>query len=179
MTHLYKTAAAAIASLALLAGASAASAQSYRFNVPGGGLSNGTPVTAEGTLIQNVFAPGIDETTCHVILSGTVTGGGNSLTFTEYEGERISGGDLACDDSLDFPIVVTAPNATTISLDQFVVGTREGPCQENGFQMRYEGVNDNEAFFDARTFGIGDLCYADGSLAVTTDSNAPVIIVAN
>ena len=170
MTHLYKAAAAAVASLSLMAGASAASAQSYGFNQP-----QGAPVQAEGTLIQNVFAPGIDETTCHVTLFGTVTDGGDTLTFTSYEGERVSGGDLACNNSLDFPIVVTASTANQITLDQFVVGTREGPCQEDGFDMRYVA---NEAYFDARTFGVSGLCYADGSLAVTANG-AAVNIVAN
>lgn len=167
MTSIQKLAA-AVASLALIAGASAASAQSYGFN-----QSQGTPIQAAGTLIQNVFFPGVDETTCSVTLFGSVTDGGDTITFTSYEGERISGGDLACDDSLDFPIVVTAPNATTISLDQFVVGTRARPCQEDNFEMRYVG---NQAYFDARTFGLGGLCYADGSLSVTANGSAVNIV---
>lgn len=56
MTSIQKMAA-AIASLALIAGASAASAQSYSFNQPAG-----TAVTATGQLIQFVNYPGVEET---------------------------------------------------------------------------------------------------------------------
>ena len=151
----------ATASLALLSGASAASAQTYGFN------RAGQAVTASGQLIQFVAAPGVVETTCAVDIYGTVAADGKSITFDSYDGVKVSGGDLACDQSLDFPIVVTASNASQINLDQFVVGTRAGPCQAANYKLAYAG---NTATFSGAYFGVpSPICRASGSLALTTD----------
>lgn len=168
MTHLYKAAAAAVASIALMAGASAASAQSLGFN------QAGQNVTASGQLIQFVDATGVEETVCNVDIYGTVAANGTSIVFDAYDGVQAPGddGNLACNDSLDFPIVVTASAANQINLDQFVVGTRAGPCQENNYKLAYSG---NTATFDGQPFGIGDLCRASGSLTLTRDSNGAAV----
>ncbi len=168
MTYLYKAAAAAVASLALMAGASAASAQTLGFN------QAGQAVTASGQLIQNVAASGVIQTTCNVDIYGTVAADGSSIVFDGYDGVRAPGnnGNLACNDSLDFPIVVTASTASQINLDQFVVGTRAGPCQENNYKLAYSG---NTATFSGNPFGIGGLCSAAGSLTLTADSNGAAV----
>lgn len=168
MTHLYKTAAAAVASIALMAGASAASAQSLGFN------QAGQAVTASGQLIQNVTAPGVIQTVCNVDIYGTVAADGSNIVFDAYDGVQApgDGGNLACSDSLDFPIVVTASAANQINLDQFVVGTRAGPCQENNYKLAYSG---NTATFSGQPFGIGGLCNASGSLTLTRDSNGAAV----
>ncbi len=173
MTHLYKAAAAAIASFALLAGASAASAQTtYGFT------QAGEAVTASGQLIQFVNVPGVIQTTCNVDIHGTVASDGQSITFDSYDGVNADGvGNLACNDSLTFPIIVTAPTASSISLDEFLVGTRGGPCFEEDYGLAYSG---NVATFSGAYFGDPAICRASGSITLTTDSaNAAVEIVAN
>ena len=168
MTYLYKAAAAAVASLALMAGASAASAQTLGFN------QAGQNVTASGQLIQNVAASGVIQTTCNVDIYGTVAADGSSIVFDSYDGVQApgDGGNLACNNSLDFPIVVTATAASQINLDQFVVGTRAGPCQENNYKLAYSG---NTATFSGQPFGISGLCNAAGSLTLTADSNGAAV----
>lgn len=162
----------AMASVALFAGASAASAQSYGFT------QAGQAVTASGVLVQFVNAPGVEETTCAVNIYGDVAADGQSIIFTSYDGTRISGGDLACDNSLDFPIVVTAPTASQINMDQFVVGTRASPCQENNYRLNYAG---NVATFTGAWFGVpAPICRANGSMTLTTDAGGlPITIVQN
>nr|WP_314524789.1 hypothetical protein [uncultured Brevundimonas sp.] len=162
MIRLYKAAAAAVASIALMAGASAASAQSLGFN------QAGQNVTASGTLIQFVNYPGVQETTCAVNIYGQVATDGKSITFTSYDGTRVSGGDLACDGSLNFPIVATATNANQINLDQFIVGTRGGFCDTRNYKLAYSG---NTATFNGQYFGSLGICKASGDISLTTDSN--------
>lgn len=168
MTHLYKAAAAAVASLALMAGASAASAQTLGFN------QAGQAVTASGQLTQFVNTTGVIETVCNVDIYGTVAADGSSIVFDDYDGVRAPGnnGNLACNDSLDFPIVVTASAANQINLDQFVVGTRAGPCQENNYKLAYSG---NTATFSDAYFGAPAICRASGSLTLTADSNGAAV----
>lgn len=160
---------AAIAALALMAGASAASAQTYGFT------QAGQAVTASGQLIQNVDYPGVEQTVCDVQIFGVVAADGQSIQFNSYVGTQAPGdqGNLACGDSLEFPIKVTALNANTINLDKFVVGTRAGPCQEANFEMPYAS---NVATFPG-AFGIGALCSAEGTLTLKTNvGNNPVLI---
>lgn len=168
MTHLYKAAAAAVASIALMAGASAASAQSLGFN------QAGQNVTASGQLIQFVNTTGVEETVCNVDIYGTVAADGSSIVFEEYDGEQAPGddGNLACNDSLIFPIVVTASAANQINLDQFIVGTRAGPCQETNYKLAYAG---NTATFSGAYFGSPAICRASGSLTLTRDSNGAAV----
>jgi hypothetical protein len=167
MTSIQKMAA-AIASLALVAGASAASAQSLGFN------QAGQAVTASGQLIQNVAFPGVIQTTCNVDIYGAVAADGKSIVFDGYDGVQApgDGGNLACSDSLDFPIVVTASAANQINLDQFVVGTRAGPCQETNYKLAYSG---STATFSGQPFGVGGACNASGSLTLTRDSNGAAV----
>ncbi len=168
MTHLYKAAAAAVASLALLAGASTASAQSLGFN------QAGQAITASGQLIQNVAFPGVIQTVCNVDIYGTVAADGSSIVFDAYDGVQApgDGGNLACSDSLEFPIVVTASTASQINLDQFIVGTRAGPCQEANYKLAYAL---NTATFSGQPFGVNDVCNASGSLTLTRDSNGAAV----
>ena len=168
MTHLYKAAAAAVASLALMAGASTASAQTLGFN------QAGQAVTASGQLIQNVSYPGVIQTTCNVSIYGTVAADGKSIVFDDYDGVQApgDGGNLACGDSLEFPIKVTASAANQINLDQFKVGTRGGPCNATNYKMAYAG---NTATFDGAYFGSPAICRASGSLTLTRDSNGAAV----
>ena len=88
MTHLNKMAV-TIASLALIAGASTASAQSLS--------QGGQLVTAEGALTQNVLNPGGPDltTVCAVEIYGQVATDGSNITFDDYSGTNVSGGPLA------------------------------------------------------------------------------------
>lgn len=170
MTHLYKAAAAALASFALLAGASAASAQT--FNQPAG-----TAVTAHGVLTQNIQDPSNptdDYTTlCEVSIHGEVDPGAGSITFTNYEGVNL-GGPVACDGSLTFDIVVTPFGTSQINMDIFEVDTRFFLCTENDYKLAYSG---NTASFPGEWFGNPALCYVSGNLTLTTDvGNNPVLI---
>lgn len=168
MNRMSKMASAAVASFILVTGASAASAAS--FNQPAG-----TAVTARGQLIQYVNVPGVVETTCNVAIHGVVDANGSTITFNSYEGAKAAGnpGNLACDESLTFPIVAT-PSAGQISLDVFEVGTRGGPCIEEDYALSYSG---NTANFNGQYFGNPPICRASGSLALTTDvGNNPVLI---
>jgi hypothetical protein len=168
MTHFYKATAAAVASLALMAGASAASAQTLGFN------QAGQAVTASGQLIQNVSYPGVIQTTCNVSIYGTVAADGKSIVFDDYDGVQApgDGGNLACNDSLKFPITVTASAANQINMDDFDVGTRGGPCRELNYKLAYSG---NTATFSGQPFGSGGLCNAAGSLTLTADSNGAAV----
>lgn len=177
MTHLYKTASAAIASLLLVASASAASAQAFGFN-----KTEGTAVVATGQLIQFVNAPGVIQTVCNVTINGVVgpnTAGanGDSIIFNSYTGVQVPGdpGNLACDDSLFFPIEVTATSLTEISLDVFEVGTRGGPCFEENYPLAYAS---GAATFNGQFFGDPDICRASGTLNLTAGGQ-PVLIEAN
>lgn len=169
MTHLYKAAAAAVASIALMAGASAASAQSLGFN------QAGQNVTASGQLIQFVNYPGVIETVCNVDIYGTVATDGSSIVFDAYDGVQApgDGGNLACNNSLQFPITVTASSASQINLDEFIVGTRGGDCTTTNYKLAYSG---NTATFSGAYFGTPDpICRARGSLALTRDSNGAAV----
>jgi hypothetical protein len=169
MTRLYTLASAAVAAFALVAGASAASAQTFS--------NGGEAVTARGTLVQNVLNPGGPDLTtiCELEVFGSVASNGSSMTFTSYQGTAISG-PLACDDSLDFPIVVTALDSDTVSLSQFVVGTRNGPCFEDNYPLGYNA--NGEVEFDGVLFGSPAICSAEGALAVTSDVDSdPVVIL--
>lgn len=164
MNRMYKTASAAIASLILVAGASAASAQDFGFN-----QTQGTAVIATGQLVQFVDFPGVVQTVCNVTINGTVGPDGESIVFNSYTGAQAPGdsGNLACDDSLFFPIEVTATSLTEISLDVFEVGTRGGPCFEEDYRLAYDN-DTNKATFDGQFFGQPDaICRASGSLTLT------------
>ncbi|WP_341022547.1 hypothetical protein [Brevundimonas diminuta] len=172
MTSIQKMAA-AIASLALIAGASAASAQSYSFNQPAG-----TAVTATGQLIQFVNYPGVEETVCNVQIFGTVGAGGETIVFNSYNGVQAPGddGNLACGDSLNFPIEVTPASLSEIVLDEFIVGTRGGDCEEFDYALAYNNTT-GTATFDGDWFGASGICRAGGELALRTNvGNNPVLI---
>jgi hypothetical protein len=168
MTRLYKTASAAIAAFILVAGASAASAQTFS--------NAGEAVTARGVLEQNVLNPnGPDlKTFCSLEVYGQVASDGSTIEFTGYEGTALSG-PLACDDSLDFPIVVTPLDFSTVELDQFVVGTRNGPCFADDYPLAYNA--NGEVEFDGVLFGSPAICSALGNLAVTSDVNGDPILI--
>jgi hypothetical protein len=168
MTRLYKAAAAAVASTALIAGASAASAQTLGFN------QAGQAVTASGQLIQNVDYPGVIQTTCNVSIYGTVATDGSKIVFSSYDGAKApgDGGNLACSESLKFPITVTASATNQINMDDFDVGTRGGPCRELNYKLAYSG---NTATFSGQPFGYQGLCNASGSLTLTADSNGAAV----
>lgn len=167
MARLYKTASAAIAAFILVAGASAASAQTFS--------NAGEAVTARGNLIQNVQNPNGPnlQTECSLEVYGQVAADGSSINFTSYQGTAVSG-PLACDNSLDFPIVVTAVDFSTVNLSQFVVGTRNGPCAEDNYQLAYSG---NEVVFDGVLFGSPPICSALGNLALTSNVNGDPILI--
>lgn len=172
MTRFTK-AAAAFAALAVTAVASAASAQTYSFTHPG------ELVTARGQVIEYLMFPGAIQTICDVEVYGVVTPDGKSIIVDYYDGVQAPGdfGNLACNDALEFPIIVTATSANQINLDQLIVGTRAGPCQETNYKLAYAG---NVATLSGQHFGVAGICRASGSLTLTTDdTGAPVTIVVN
>ncbi|WP_341023296.1 hypothetical protein [Brevundimonas diminuta] len=170
MTKFQQMATATISALALLAGASAASAQSWGFN-----QAAGTPVTATGQLNQNVLVGGVIPTKCNVTISGVVGPNGNSIIFNSYVGTQVpgDGGNLACGDSLFFPITATATGSNEINLDEFEVGTRGGPCYEADYKLAYAG---NVATFNGVPFGSPPICIATGNIALTANGSAVNIV---
>jgi len=160
--------AAAFAALALTLGASAASAQSYGFTHPG------ELVTARGQIVEYLYIPGPIETICNIEVYGAVAPDGKSIIFDAYDGVQPpgDGGNLACNDAVDFPIIVTASSANQVNLDELLVGTRAGPCLEVNYKLAYSG---NTATFSGAYFGIPAICRAAGSLTLTADSNGAAV----
>lgn len=173
MTKFEKMAAAAISALALVAGASGASAQSYSFN-----QTAGTAVTASGQLVQFVDYPGVIETVCNVTINGVVGAGGETIVFNSYTGVRAPGnsGNLACDNSLNFPIEVTPASLNEIVLDEFIVGTRGGDCEEFEYPLAYNNTTAT-ATFDGDWFGESGICRAGGQLALRTNIGNNLVLI--
>ena len=172
MTRLTKAAVTFVA-LILSAAASAASAQTYGFT------HAAELVTARGQVVEYLLIPGAMETTCDIEVYGVVALDGKSIVVDYYDGVQAPGdaGNLACSDAVEFPIIVTATSANQINLDQLIVGTRAGPCQETDYKLAFAG---NTATLSGVHFGSPAICRASGNLLVTTDTTgAPVTIVAN
>lgn len=131
MKYLYKAAVAALTGVSLIAAASAVSAQT---------VSPTGPVTASGQLTQSLL--GTNETICNVTFSGEALS--NGFRFDSYTGSWVSGGDLACDDSIDFGndgLVVTAvPNQPgKLNLEHILISTRDGDCEAENVELTWNG----------------------------------------
>lgn len=96
MKNLSKTVISVLAAAGFAIAASAASAQT---------VSPTGPIVVSGTLNQSL-AGGQFLTVCNVVFQGVADASG--LTLNSYTGANVNGGDLACDDSLVFPIRVDA-----------------------------------------------------------------------
>lgn len=149
MKLLAKTVISAIAALGLASAASAAT------------VSPTGPVVVSGQLNQSL-AGGQFLTVCNVVFQGVADSTG--LTLTSYTGTNVNGGDLACDDSLVFPIRVDAVSATQLNVQSLVVSTRFGDCANTNIPVTF--ANSSVTFPVGTTLG-GGVCELNGTLTVS------------
>lgn len=154
MKYLSKTVISTIAALGLAAAASAASAQT---------VSPTGAITVSGQLNQSL-AGGQFLTVCNVVFQGVADSTG--LTLNSYTGTNVNGGDLACSDSLVFPIRVDAVSPTALNVQSLIVSTRFGDCADTNIPVSWSNASSSVTFPVGTTLG-GGICELNGSLTVS------------
>jgi len=163
MKTLQKTFAAMIAGVSLVAGASAASAQTT--------FTPGEAIKASGTLNQSLL--GTDATVCAVTFHGHVLGdaAGNvtGFKFDSYEGTQTGGdGDLACDNSIQFDandVTANFVSATQLNVPHILISTRLGSCEGTNITLDWSNPS---VTFPVGTI-IDPVCQFDGTLTVSAE----------
>lgn len=155
MKYLHKAAIAALASASMFAVVSAASAQT---------VSPTGPITVSGQLNQSL-AGGQFLTVCDVTFQGVADA--NGFTLNSYTGTNVNGGDLACDDSLVFPIRVnTVPNQPSqLRIQTMTVSTRLGSCTGSNIPLSWSNATSGVTF-PVGTI-IAPVCEFNGTLTVS------------
>lgn len=157
MKNLSKTVISVLAAAGFAIAASAASAQT---------VSPTGPIVVSGTLNQSL-AGGQFLTVCNVVFQGVADASG--LTLNSYTGANVNGGDLACDDSLVFPIRVDAVSSSALNVQSLIVSTRFGDCAETNIPVSWNNANSSVTFPVGTTLG-GGICELNGSLTVSTST---------
>ncbi|TRO89094.1 hypothetical protein FKB34_14825 [Glycocaulis profundi] len=139
--------------IAALGLAAAASAQT---------VSPTGPITATGQLNQSL-AGGQFLTICQVTFQGVAHA--NGFTFTSYTGTQVGGpGDLACDDSIVFPVEVEALSSSDLMIDELHISTRLGDCSASNIPLTWDNATSSVTFPAGTSI---ELCEFEGTLTVS------------
>ena len=145
----------AIAAAVAMTGASAVSAQTATVSPTGA-------ITVAGTLNQSLVG-GQFFTKCNVTFQGTADAKG--FTLTSYTGTKVNDGDLACEDSLVFPIRIDAVSPTQLKVQNLTIATRYGNCEVSNLLVNWDNASSSVTFPVGTV--IAPACEFNGTLTVS------------
>ncbi len=145
----------AIAAAVAMTGATAVSAQTATVSPTGA-------IIAEGTLNQSLLG-GQYPTQCHVVFQGTADA--NGFTLTSYTGTNLNGGELACKESLVFPIRIDAVSPTQLNVQNLTIQTRLGNCSVSNLPVNWANGSSSVTFPVGTV--LAPVCEFNGTLTVS------------